>query len=701
MKKITVLLIVLLCALSSNVAISKAQSIHNVSCVGSHQDFVMVDESSDDFDTNADRQICGGYWGSSKTKIALFPSHTPGGTALTTIKPLEGGFAGIFYISEDSQLELIIIPDTYCSISYLAPLGGNLQYVSLPNNDSFSVSERDELMFNEHLGLTFLVVEGSAAHEYCQKNDLPYAFREEYCHYINDSGTFDSIMFHQAFIHVPNIITPREKTNQADNSTVVAKSNTDILATEPIYPYIEGTLWGYLDAEGNIFLHPQYSSANTGNAGIYIVSAGQYYGLIDSNGMSRLPMEYDSVEYIADNVYLAKMHKNSFIVHPFEGDIIDVSTYSDVFHLGDGLLQYFEKVRTPAGIEYYTGLLGYDGTILCEPADASYVHYPERGLIGISYSGKTAGAKIIDYTGKAYVDFVAGGCMMPTVEVPIMQISSGNVVTETVVYFEGKTHRLKTANGLRHCGAIEGYIDAAGNFYPINREPENSTQVYIAFAQKNDSNNVIIFSNGHQVPYEVFTFPQSQYGSYTNCIQVLNGYGIVSQKYGVPFYVTTDLHGRDIIDTMNNMIFAFTHENQYKHIALHSINTEGIAIAEVLNSDGSHGFRVATLHPSQDDEKWYNVVTQTRHGNVCFISPYKYGYAVVYNEAGKAGIVDAHGTIFVDMVYDQILLYPDYAVAITGKVQSQDAFVYSYGHSEINNNFICTEGMSKIVFYKD
>lgn len=701
MKKITVLIIALLCTLSLNVAISKAQSIHNVSCVGSHQDFVMVDESSADFDTNTDRQICGGYWGSSKTKIALFPSHTPSGTALTSIKPLEGGFSGIFYISEDSQLELIIIPDTYSSISYLAPLGGNLQYVSLPNNDSFSVSERNDLMFNEHLGLTFLVVEGSAAHEYCLKKDLPYAFREEYCHYVNDSGTFDSIMFYQAFIHIPNIITPRQETTQVGSPPAVSKSDTANVATESIYPYIEGALWGYLDAEGNIFLQPQYSSANAGNAGIYIVSVGQYYGLIDSNGTLLLPIEYDSVEYIADNVYLAKISMNSYIVHPFEGDIIDISTYSDVFHLGDGLLQYFEKVRTPAGIEYYTGLLSYDGTVLCEPADASYINYPERGLIGVSYSGKDAGAMIIDYTGKTYIDFVTGGWMMPTIEVPAMQISSGNVVTETVIYFEGKTHRLKAANGLRHCGAIEGYIDAAGNFYPISHEPESSTQVYIAFAQKNDSNNVIIYSNGTQVPYEVFTFPQSQYGSYTNRIQVQNGYGIVAQKHGVPFYVTTDLHGRNIIDTMNNMIFAFTHENQYKHITLHSATPEGIGIAEVLNSDGSHSFLVATMHPSTAEDQWFPITKQTRHGNVCFISPYKYGYAVVYNEAGKAGIVDAQGTVFVDMVYDQILLYPDYAVAITGKVQSQDAFVYSYGHSEIDNDFICTEGMSKIVFYND
>ena len=83
------------------------------------------------------------------------------------------------------------------------------------------------------------------------------------------------------------------------------------------------------------------------------------------------------------------------------------------------------------------------------------------------------------------------------------------------------------------------------------------------------------------------------------------------------------------------------------------------------------------------------------------MSPYKYGYAVAYNEAGKAGIVDAHGTVFVEMIYDQILLYPNYAVAITGKMQSQDAFVYSYGHSVIENNFICTEGTSKVVFYND
>lgn len=306
MKKLTLFLLVTLCILSMTIASSESPSTHSASCSGNHHEFVMVDESSADFDTNATRQICGGFWGSPKIKIAMFPSHAVDGntkTALTTIEPLEGGFDGIFYIEEASQLELIIIPDTYSSISYLAPLAGKLQYVSLPNNDSFSVS-KNRLMFNEHIGLAFLVVEDSAAHAYCINMNLPYAFRKEYCHYVNEDGVFDSDMFYQ---DIPNMITPNK---EAAHSGIPLSASTSRLydSSLNIYPYIDGALWGYLDVEGNVAIEPQYSYAGTVNAGVYIVGIGAHFGLIDGNGAALLPIEYESLEYITNDFLNSLQH---------------------------------------------------------------------------------------------------------------------------------------------------------------------------------------------------------------------------------------------------------------------------------------------------------------------------------------------------------------------------------------------------------
>lgn len=524
----------------------------------------------------------------------------------------------------------------------------------------------------------------------------------------------EEAMFYQ---DIPNMIDSSEEAAQSGSPISIAKNNLSNSAAGIMYPYIDGTMWGFLDAEGNTLIQPQYSFADFGNAGVYIVEVGTHFGLIDGNGMTLLPVEYDSVEYIADNVYLAKRSSKSFIVHPIDGEVIDVSAYPDVFHLGDGLIQYFDKVRTSAGIQYYAGLLDYDGAVLCEPADASYVHYPERGLIGVSYSGDNAGAKIIDHAGKTYVDFVAGGWMMPTIEVPTMQISSGHTVVETVVYFESTIHRLKSGNGLRHCGAFEGYIDVAGNYYSINQKPENGTYVYIAFAQKDDANNIIIYSNGYQLPYEVFSFPTTKYGSYTNNVRTHNGFGVIASKQGVPFYVCTDITGREMTDAMNHAIFTFTHDNHYSHITLHPVNGDGIGLAEVQESDGNYLFMVAQLNPITHDETWYPITMQTRKGVVCAISPYQFGHAVIYDDSGKAGIVNAQGQIITDMIYDHIILYDHYAIGITGDVlypasyfasdvvviddmpYSKQFSVSGYGDSIVDEEIIVRNGTTQVIEY--
>lgn len=72
-----------------------------------------------------------------------------------------------------------VLPDTYQSLSYLGNPQGTLKYVSLPSGPFYV----HECLFQDMDGITFLVVEGSAAHQYCMEEGLNYAFREEYCHY--------------------------------------------------------------------------------------------------------------------------------------------------------------------------------------------------------------------------------------------------------------------------------------------------------------------------------------------------------------------------------------------------------------------------------------------------------------------------------------------------------------------------------------
>lgn len=300
-----------------------------------------------------------------------------------------------------------------------------------------------------------------------------------------------------------------------------------------------------------------------------------------------------------------------------------------------------------------------------------------------------------------------------------MQISSGHTVLETVAYFKNRPHRLNTSNGLRHCGAFEGYIDADGIFYPVNQKPDNGTYVNMAFAQKDEENNVIIYSNGYQISYEVFSFPTSKYGSYTNSVITQNGFAVVASKQGVPFYACTDVTGRELTDAMNHAIFTFSHENNFSHITIHSVSDDGIGLAEVQTSDGSYSYMVTQLNPITHNEKWYPVTMQTRNGSVCAISPYQFGHAVVYDGSGKAGLVDAHGQIITDMVYDHIILYDQYAIGITGEVLYPASFAASnvvfidnmpysmqfpisgYGTSVFDIDILIRNGTSQIIRYSN
>ena len=203
-----------------------AASGHAVGCTGNHS-FLLMDSpivsfTHDEYDSDVDylgkfavdvkQGVCGGFWDGNVGKLVVLPAHYYLNNELKEFvgtRPLEGGYAGIFdftYIitgppgPEDATpllapLEMIIVPDTYQTLSYLGNPQGTLKYVSLPCRDSFRVSGRDQVLFNNCDGITFLVVEGSGAHRFCIEQGLQYAFRQEYCQYARLAKEYNALVF--------------------------------------------------------------------------------------------------------------------------------------------------------------------------------------------------------------------------------------------------------------------------------------------------------------------------------------------------------------------------------------------------------------------------------------------------------------------------------------------------------------------------
>ena len=203
-------------------AIAAADSAHAPGCNGDHSTLMMTTPVAsfqrgeyddpmdwlDHFTVDVAGGTCGGFWASEVDSVVVFPSCYYLNGELKqfhTIRPLEGGYAGIFDFTyaiygEDwrepavpllAPLEMIVIPDTYQSVSYLGNPQGTLKYVSLPNGPFHA---RERLLQNTD-GITFLVVKDSEAHQYCVEQGLKYAFREEYCRYATPSQAANLLAF--------------------------------------------------------------------------------------------------------------------------------------------------------------------------------------------------------------------------------------------------------------------------------------------------------------------------------------------------------------------------------------------------------------------------------------------------------------------------------------------------------------------------
>lgn len=139
------------------------------------------------YDGSDEPIFTGGY--PEPSEILVFPDQI---TYAGKVYPLsrafqaEGGYAGLMVFYETSSghdPEVLVIPDTYTSIEYIG-VNETLRYISLPaNDDAYNLGRRaDSLIRGQRV--TWLVVEGSAAHQgLVDAGITDYLFRDEYRRY--------------------------------------------------------------------------------------------------------------------------------------------------------------------------------------------------------------------------------------------------------------------------------------------------------------------------------------------------------------------------------------------------------------------------------------------------------------------------------------------------------------------------------------
>jgi hypothetical protein len=99
-----------------------------------------------------------------------------------------------------------------------------------------------------------------------------------------------------------------------------------------------GGKWGFLDAEGNVLIPPQYDAYEPCVAKTCIVLLGKKWGMIDTSGKTLVPFEYDFLRYVftkTDTLVQTQVNKIQMGCIDTLGNVVIPLMYSKVLALGE------------------------------------------------------------------------------------------------------------------------------------------------------------------------------------------------------------------------------------------------------------------------------------------------------------------------------------------------------------------------------
>jgi len=155
-------------------------------------------------------------------------------------------------------------------------------------------------------------------------------------------------------------------------------------------------LEGYINLSGDIAIPPRYTIAYTFRDSVAVVVMGPYVGIIDQNGETILPLRYDFIMAVHNDLFAVKKDKDGgWGYMNDEGEII-----VDFIFQGVQRSTFPENVCT-ATLDGKMGLLDAEGQWIV-PASYDNVFAGREGLIGLEKDGRVGfvdakGDRVIDY----------------------------------------------------------------------------------------------------------------------------------------------------------------------------------------------------------------------------------------------------------------------------------------------------------------
>ncbi len=150
------------------------------------------------------------------------------------------------------------------------------------------------------------------------------------------------------------------------------------------------TTYYLVDSAGRKISTQEYDYLDEVNENLFIAKDGIKYGLIDGKGKSLVPFEYQEIKWLKYNVLRFK-YNNKFGLMTFSGGLILPANYTYLEKIDDRVLKYNNnsdnKVEGVSGNNSITliGLMDYQGNIITEPK-YSYIDKIDNYLLRVIMS---------------------------------------------------------------------------------------------------------------------------------------------------------------------------------------------------------------------------------------------------------------------------------------------------------------------------
>lgn len=581
---------------------------------------------------------------------------------------------------KNSNAHTLIIDDGVKINGLFGYGNNNLRAICLPDdtNGVTACTIQDSMLSSlakEYPELVFYVVEGSSAHQCCETLHLNYCFRPDY----KSSGlriTQDLSESDPAILTYIELLQQTAPT-RGSKSHAIRQIEPDALKAAPkIYPYIDGSRWGYFDEMGNVAVPPTYDYAGECINGLCVVEKDGFYGIISSVGEEVVPCEFLSITDGESGVFGADAGGNVAILNVAEGTV----RYIDA----DEIYPFYRgyAIITKGG---KSGIVDKEGRITIEP-QYDYVQLLQGGR-GVASNRTETGYEIelFSLQGKLISQTKDGRFSSLDGSVVVCNkgdIYDGNLSTE--VYYASGNYTTTKDEMILYNGAV-GYWTTEGRHYSYDEAKD--------LGLKNGKDG-----RWYQID---FFYPTKKGGLTTIKSENYSG-GLVKR---VQFFQ----NGVAILEAKDEVLFPLlpynTHKYEYYNTAidlqqnegisflsLSPASADGIVLAEIrVDGEKPHlGFAWLQIHNPLVQESWTvfmpnnneTLSNKEQEDEIVCMSAFQNGYATIYNRKGKAGLVDMNGNIVMAPMFDMILVYPNYVVGI-----DVDSYTSGY-HNDTPQNMV-------------